>query len=192
MKIKNPYVSWSAIFSGAIVGVGLNFLLNLLSLGIGAASFSIQKGGQTVFSLGGFLFFCLSALIAMSTTGWVAGRLTVSELSKWWGIFFGFLAWSMLLIFTIILITNMIQYSAFHSNFTSNLVAIKLVHDAPMLTETAAQHMNSYPLSINIELKQKIIVLNAFLTFILFLIGAFSSCIGGFVGYKSRLTLIKD
>ncbi|OCH98150.1 hypothetical protein A8135_13415 [Legionella jamestowniensis] len=124
----------------------------------------------------------------MFFTGWFAGRLSPPFLQgKLWGAFYGFLAWSLLLIITVILITNMIQFLAFHSNFTANLVSIKLTHSSPMLTETTAHLTKKSPLSFNIETTQKVLTLNAMLTFILFFLGALSSCIGGFLGYKSCL-----
>lgn len=184
MKQKKRYLSWSAIFAGAVAGVGLNFLLNLLSLGLGISSFSIDSEGNTFFSFAGFLCFCLAAILAMFSTGWIAGKLTpVVVKARAFGLLIGFIAWSMLLIMTIILITNMIQYAAFHSNFTSNLVAIKLTNDAPMLTETVADTRKKSPLHINIETRRKVLTLNAFLTFVLFFIGSLSGCMGGFLGY---------
>jgi hypothetical protein len=178
------YVSWAAIFSGAMVGVGVNFLLNLFSLALGISSFSVPAIGQTLFSFIGFSGFLISAMIAMFITGWISGRLSPTVLPRSWGVVYGFLAWSVLLIITIILITNMIQYMAFHTNFTSNLVSIKLMNNAPMLTETAAHLTQNSPLSFNVETHQKVIVLNAWLTFILFFTGAIASCVGGFIGYK--------
>lgn len=188
-----PYISWSAIFSGAIIGVGLNFLLNLLSLGLGIASFSVSSTGKTLFSSLGFIWFITSALIAMMTTGWIAGKLTPRVLEhKLWGLFYGFLSWSLLLIFTIILITNFIQYSAFHSNFTSGLVEIKLTNNAPMLTKTTSHTIKNSPLNFNIETNKKKITINAFFTFLLFFIGASASSIGGFLGYRNPPKLSKQ
>jgi hypothetical protein len=186
---KNYYVSWTAIISGAFIGLGLNFLLNLFSLAIGLASFTVSSSGKTEFSLIGFMCFGLSSIISMFITGWVAGKLTPPILlNRLWGIFFGFLAWCLLLMITIILLTNMIQYAAFHANFTSNLIAIKITNDAPMFTETHAHALTNSPLSLNIETGKKIITLNAFLTFILFFIGGVSSCLGGYLGYKKSPT----
>jgi hypothetical protein len=79
---------------------------------------------------------------------------------------------------------NMIQFAAFHSNFTSNLVAIKIQNSAPMLTETKAHSIKISPLSLNIETKKKVITLNAFLTFLFFTMGAISSSIGGLIGHR--------
>ncbi|STY31237.1 Uncharacterised protein [Legionella wadsworthii] len=178
-------ISWTALFSGALAGVGLNFLLNLLALTIGLCSFSITASGETNLSLWGFGWFILFSLISMFTTGWVAGALSPKILKrKLWGLLIGFLSWSILLIFIIVLLTNMIQYASFHSNFTSNLVEVKIRNDSPMLTETKAHRINNSPLTFNIETHKKIITLNAFLTFLLFFTGALSSSIGGLLGYQ--------
>jgi hypothetical protein len=109
-----PYMSWSALYAGAITGVGLNFLMNLLVLGLGIATFSVNISGQTNFSGAGFSCFIISALIAMFCTGWVAGKLTPPILEyKAWGLLYGFLSWSLLLIFTIILLLTL--FSMLHS-----------------------------------------------------------------------------
>jgi hypothetical protein len=188
-----PYISWSAVYAGAITGVGLNFLMNLLALGLGLASFSVSVSGETRFSGWGFLSFVISALCAMFTTGWVAGKLTPHILEKRrWGLFYGFLSWSLLLIFTVILITNFIQYAAFHSNFTSNLIEIKLRNSAPMLTTTTAHAIPNSPLSLNIETHKKVITLNALLTFLLFFIGAIASALGGLLGYGNEPNLTSE
>jgi hypothetical protein len=178
-------LSWSALFAGALGGLGLNFLLNLLALAIGLASFSIEESGQTFFSLGGFLAFGFFAVLSMFFTGWIAGILSPRNLKRTaWGLLFGFLSWCILLVGTTILLMNMIQFAAFHSNFTSNLVAIKIQNNAPMLTETKAHSIQISPLSLNIETKKKVITVNAFLTFLFFFMGAVSSSIGGLIGHR--------
>ncbi|RUR07523.1 hypothetical protein [Legionella sp. km772] len=177
--------SWSALFAGALGGLGLNFLFNLLALAIGLACFSVDETGKTLFSLGGCLGFGFFTLLAMFLNGWLAGILSPRNLeAKAWGLLWGFLSWCILLVFTIILLMNMIQFLAFHSNFTSNLVAIKIQNNAPMLTETKAHGLKTSPLSFNIETNKKIITLNAFITFILFAMGAVASSIGGLAGYS--------
>ncbi|KTC65829.1 Uncharacterised protein (plasmid) [Legionella adelaidensis] len=180
--MEKDIVKWTALFSAAILGVGINFLFNLLALGLSFSSFIVTDQGNLSFSFLGFLSFCFVAIIAMFTTGWFAGRLTPDMgQSKTWGFFYGFLAWSLLLIITIILITNMIQYTAFHANFTASLVAIKITNNAPMLTETFAD------VTHGLEPAKKVLTLNAFLTFILFATGAAASCIGGYLGFKKNV-----
>lgn len=182
---NKSYITWSAIISGAIAGVGLNFLLNLLSLAIGISSFTIRSTGKIEFSLLGFVCFCITALIAMFSTGWLAGRLSYPTLKRIWGCFFGFLAWALLLIITIVIITNMIQFAVFHANFTSSLVAIKIANDAPMLTEIFLS--GKAPMSVVLEADKKVFILNALITFLMFTFGACASCLGGYLGYSRAI-----
>ena len=60
-----------------------------------------------------------------------------------------------------------------------------------MMTETKEGTSVQSPLDINIEKTTKIITLNAYVTFILFLLGALSSCLGGYIGY-SKSIFIKE
>lgn len=178
MKIKKRFsFSWTAIFSAAIVGFGLNFLLNLFALAIGLSIFSEKEANQIVFSLWSFSGFIAVAFISMFATGWVAGKLTPpSYRVKWWGMLYGFIAWTVCFIMTFVLITNMLQFTYFHSSFTSKeLVAIRITNDMPMATETKMA---------NADLSKKLITFNAQVTLILFITGALSSCLGGIIGYK--------
>lgn len=177
-KTKKVF-SWTAVFVGALAGVGLNFLLNLLSLAIGLSLFSEQTKDTLSFSSVGGLGFILVAIIAMFSTGWIAGKLTfLDSVRKRWGMLYGFISWCLCFIITVILLMNMIQFTQFHSNFTSkNITAIKISNQSPMLTET--QNSNS-------EVDKRSISINASATFIFFLIGAVSSGLGGYVGFKSN------
>lgn len=171
--------SWTAVWVGALVGVGLNFLFNLMSLAIGMSIFSQQTNDTISFSSLGVIGFILVAVISMFMTGWIAGKLTIiSSVRKYWGCVYGFTAWCLCLIITIILLMNMIQFTQFHSNFTSkNLTAIKITNQIPMLTESEGS---------NSETNRRLISLNAYVTFIFFLIGACSSTVGGYVGFQVK------
>lgn len=161
-------LDWSALFAGAIGGVGLNFLLNLLALAIGLSSFSIAQEGSTRFSLAGYSLFCFSAFIAMFFTGWLAGKLSSGLLlRKAWGLVHGFLAWCLLLLFTVMLITNLIQYTAFHANFTSNLAGINISANSPMMTETLSEQKGVSAIP-DTEKAKKILRINSFQTFFFF------------------------
>ncbi len=171
--------SWTALLVCALTGLGFNFLFNLLSLAVGPSLFSEQSKHLITFSLMSFVGFIVVAIISMFMTGWVAGALSKNTiLPKKWGILYGFIAWSLSFIFTVFLLTNMMQFTQFHSNFTSNnLVAVRITNQMPMSTETK---------SANAELDNRTITLNAYVTFVLFLVGALSSCIGGYSGYTPR------
>ena len=169
--------SWTAIFVGALIGLGLTFLLNLLSLAIGMSIFTEQTNQTISFSFIGIVGFFLVAVISMFTTGWIAGKLTIlSSIRKHWGFLYGFSAWCVSFIMTVILLMNTLQFTQFHSNFTSkNLTAIKISNQLPMLTQSEGS---------NAETNKKVIALNAYVTFIFFLVGAISSALGGYVGFK--------
>lgn len=180
MKVSNTFVfSWTGVFVGALVGFGLNFLLNLLSLAIGISIFAKQTSDKISISAAGVIIFILIAITSMFMTGWVAGKLSLlSSIRKRWGFLYGFSAWCLCFIMTVILLMNTLQFTQFHSNFTSkNLTAIRITNQSPMLTET--ENSNS-------ETDKKIISLNAYVTFIFFLLGAFASSVGGYVGFQEN------
>jgi hypothetical protein len=169
--------SWTAIFVAALIGVGLTFLLNLLSVAVGLSIFSEQTSDKITVSILGLIGFILVAVLSMFTTGWIAGRLSIlPSVHKYWGCLYGFSAWCLSLVATIILLMNMIQFTQFHSNFTSkNLTAIKITNQIPMLTQSQGS---------NAETDTRIISLNAYVTFSFFLVGALASALGGYLGFR--------
>lgn len=171
--------SWTAIFVGALTGLGLTFLFNLLSLAIGISLFTQQTNDTFAFSITGIIGFFLVAFISMFVTGWIAGKLTLlSSMRKVWGCLYGFTAWCLTFIMTVILLMNTLQFIQFHSNFTSkNLTTIKISNQLPTMTQSQGS---------NAETEKKIIGLNAYVTFIFFLVGASSSTLGGYVGFKGN------
>jgi len=48
-------ISWTAIFVGAIVAVGLSFLLNLFGIAIGLSAFTLSTDGASVLAVGGLV-----------------------------------------------------------------------------------------------------------------------------------------
>ena len=61
----NKRISWSAILTGALVGVGLSFLLNLFGVAIGLSAFSMGDHGPASLAIGGLLGLIASTIIAM-------------------------------------------------------------------------------------------------------------------------------
>lgn len=187
-------VSWSAIFSGVLAGFGINFLFNLFILALGISIFTLDINNATVLSYLGVFCYIILSIVTMFTTGWVAGRLTPPIFKKIWGALIGFIAWDLLLIVTIVILTNTLQFTAFHSTFTShpNLVAIRIANDSPFMTETIEHSPIQSPLGVNVEKTTKVISLNATATFLLFFLGAISSCSGGLLGYSQSKRFSKE
>lgn len=71
-------VSWGAIFAGVILALVTQLILNMLGIGIGAASFGPGTGDNpaaSTISIGAALWFAFSGIIAALVGGYTAGRL---------------------------------------------------------------------------------------------------------------------
>jgi hypothetical protein len=99
-------VSWGAIVAGAVVAVVTQFLLNLLGLGLGLTTFEFTgddtSGG---FGMAQGIWTVVSALIALFTGGWVAGRLAGMP-RKTDGMLHGVVTWALTTLLTLYLLTT--------------------------------------------------------------------------------------
>src|ERR1700712_2202671 len=72
-------VSWGAIFAGVAVALAVQFLLNLLGVGIGAAVIDPAKYDNpdaSTFSIAGGIWFVVAGLVASFVGGYIASRLS--------------------------------------------------------------------------------------------------------------------
>lgn len=72
-------ISWGAVFAGIVVALAIQFLLNLLSLGIGFAVLDpagTDNPEATTFSIAGGAWFIVAGILASFAGGYVAGRLS--------------------------------------------------------------------------------------------------------------------
>jgi hypothetical protein len=72
-------VSWGAILAGVAVGLVVQFLLNLLGVGIGAAVIDpaqYDNPNAGTFSIAGGIWFMVAGLIASFVGGYIASRLS--------------------------------------------------------------------------------------------------------------------
>jgi len=88
--------SWGAIIAGVVAALVVQLLLNLLGLGVGAASVSAADPGTNpdaaTFSIGAGIWWTVSGIIASFCGGAVAGRLCGAakvNTARW----HGFVAW---------------------------------------------------------------------------------------------------
>jgi len=100
-------VSWGAIFAGAVVAIVTQFLLNLLGLGLGLTTFEFVGGDDTAggFGMAQGIWTVVSALIALFTGGWVAGRLAGMP-RKTDGMLHGVVTWALTTLLTLYLLTT--------------------------------------------------------------------------------------
>lgn len=95
-------ISWSALFSGALVALMVMVLLNLLGVAIGAATMEVGIE-QSGLGVGAGIWWGLSLLIGLFAGGWVAGRLSTS-IDRGEGILHGVVTWSLFLFGSLLLL----------------------------------------------------------------------------------------
>ena len=201
-------ISWSAIIVGGLVGVGLNFLLNLFALGIGLTAFSTTSEGTATFMIGGFIGLAISAIVAMFVAGMIAGCLgrpcactmtssstmgnnpSAMGMKKWSNIgeLYGFVTWCVVLVF-------MMSFAGHSSTLVANSnsvlnpfltnVKISSAPNAPAMSaeKTADGRVaNNGVIVINPDKAAANLAITTFATFFLFFVGALAACLGGRCG----------
>lgn len=192
-------VSWGAIVAGALVGIGVTFLFNLFGAAIGIYVFNMTDGMMS-FAWGGLIGVLIATIISMFLAGHVAGYLGRPACARnSMGVIYGFTTWSLMLLLVIVFASYLGQYL---SNFTTSLsdpatIVLATPQTAPesqqssmavtkkptassnqtqkTQTETRGQTDMSNPLANRFSV-------GMFIVFILFFVGALSSCIGGMCG----------
>lgn len=184
-------MSWSAVFAGALVGIGLSFLLNLLSMAIGLSVISTTTEGMATVAIGGLIGLLIGTIIAAFMGGFTAGALgrPCCGMRKC-GVLYGFLAWCVALILTAILTTNIGRYVASYSNFVTNPSTIVVVEKPAMMSEMANKEASkkevkstaaTAPVSAmqNEHMAASGMAIASWLVFALFFVGAIFSAFGG-------------
>src|SRR3954464_13713932 len=81
-------VSWGGVFSGVAMGLVVQFLLNLLGVGIGITTldYNTAAGNMDNLSVGAMSWWAISGIIAAFIGGFTAGRLAgeVRETTAAW------------------------------------------------------------------------------------------------------------
>ena len=193
-------ISWTAIFSGAFVGVGLSFLLNLLCIGIGLSAFTATQEGSMVLAVSGFIGLVIAAFISMFMGGWVAGYLGRPYCSRrHLGELYGFITWSVALVLTILLAANA---SKFVSNFNdsvlmhsnTSMVNVTINDAAPLVSQKTRTNPSTgntvTHTTVNAEKATNALGVTAFVTFFLFFIGALASCFGGCLAMRCKKSYV--
>lgn len=182
---------WSSIFAGAFVGVGLVFLLQIYSSAISLSAYSSSQSGASVIAVGGFLGLLIGTIAAMVTAGFVAGylgRYHYYHISG--GIIYGFITWTISLLMTVILAGAMMHYM----NFYSNALTSSSVNNGPKIHVTEAKNDNSLPIPTHQNTTESTakkvtpteLAWGGWIIFVLFFLGAISSCMGAICGMKCK------
>ncbi len=100
-------ISWPAIFAGALVAIGIQLLLALLGIGIGAGSIdpNEEQNPMAGVGTGALIWWIVSFLLALFAGGWVAGRLTGTR-NKFNDSVHGVLTWVVFVLLNLWLLTS--------------------------------------------------------------------------------------
>jgi hypothetical protein len=174
-KIK--YLSYKAVIAGTIVALGLSFLFNLLTIGLGLSLFTPSKEGLVTLTFAAVAWMIIGSYMTLFVAGWVTGRLVHHEYSFHLanGMLHGFVTWTLYLIVSILLL-------AVVSDSASLAVLKSYFVNFPAMPSTGgnSSHMLA-PASASAINKTGY---TALATFFVFLIGAIGCGIGASCGIK--------
>lgn len=165
-------LSWKPIFVGALVAVGLTFLLNLFSVAIGLTAFTTNHEGVETLALGGLLGVGIGIITSMFAAGWLTGYLGQQYCKRrHLGALYGFLAWCVSLIIAVFLTSYAQHYIFIYSHALSGTAHLVQVGN---MTNAVSDMAN------NVETKG--LVISTYIIFILFFLSAFACSLGGHCG----------
>jgi hypothetical protein len=185
-------LSWTAVFAGALVGVGLGFILSLFSVAIGLSAYSSTTDGAMTIAVGGLIGIAIGVIASMFASGYVAGYLDRPKCvndecpKRQSGALNGFVAWCLALIISVSIAPHLHHYVTVYSNFVSNpnsVSSFTMEKPGSALDAAAAANGNTAPASDEAAVvPASTTAKSAFLIFVLFILGALSSAFGGHFG----------
>jgi MFS family permease len=206
-------LQWTAILGGAFVGLGISFLLYVFGMAIGLSTFTATQAGVTTLAVGGFVGSAIGAIVSMFVGGWISGYLASKGYSNDYnhrfdgnhdrkvcgniGALYGFITWVITLIVTILLATSVGTYISTRYQMASNPTATIITttnpeapmvseHRPPMVGEHRMTTTEPTHMTVNDEKAVNTVGKTLFALFVLFFLGAFSSCLGGYMGIRFR------
>lgn len=186
-------ICWSAVFAGAFVGLGLLFLLHLYGVAISLSVFNSANHGAAI-AIGGFLGMVIGVIAAMVAAGFVTGYLgRFHYYPLHGGVIYGFVTWSLIIFLSAIMIGPMQRYVLSYGNALSNTVVMKgeavNSENEPVTNNSSSSSQdemksNTNDDSITITTAQQ--TWTGWIVFVLFFVGALSSCIGATCGMHCK------
>lgn len=182
-KLTKTTINWTAIFAGALVGVGLSFLLNIYSMAIGLSAYTSAEHGPAVVAIGGVLGLLVGVIISMGVAGFVAGHLgRFYHCYCHGGVLYGFITWSLALVLSALLIMPFSHYVSFYEENLDPNLAPPAVSSADVNVAVTAQQ--NTPQQKVMETNPRQLAYNGWILFGIFFIGGFASCLGACCGMR--------
>lgn len=180
-------MSWTALIVGALVGIGLSFLLNLFSVAIGLSAFTLSQDGLVTLAIGGFIGLLIGGIVSMFVAGFTAGYLGRPYCAKRnLGVVYGFGTWCLMLILSVFLTAPL---GRFVSNYTAavannqkvtEIIVTKMPNNEAGVQ--ASTHNGATQVAVDPEKAANSMGMAAFIIFVIFFIGALACCFGGHAG----------
>ena len=181
-----PRICWSAIFIGAIVGVGLGFLLHLFAMAIGLSAYSSSSDGTYALAIGGVLGLLIGTIASMAAAGYVTGYLGGFHYSNIkWGVIYGFVTWSLALVLAAFLTVPMGSYLSLSTQALTNPNPVQVVDGSLGNTQVSAEARNTTG-DGQVKVTTPDLAMSAWILFGMFFIGALSTCIGACCGIACK------
>lgn len=183
-------ISWSAIIAGALVGIGLTFLLNLFSIAIGLSIVKTTTDGMTILAVGGLVGVLIGTIVANFVGGMSAGYLGRPFCPKGnLGVLYGFVTWFLALLLMAMIFSKVGNFVEAYTSFIQTPVTVvKIVNNetTPAVSSAIATIGKTKPVTVNVQAATNNLGIAATIVFILFWLGAISSCVGGHYGMVCR------
>ncbi|WED41860.1 hypothetical protein [Legionella cardiaca] len=178
-------ISWSAILMGAIVGIGLSFLLNLFGIAIGL---TFIKTGTTTIAVGGLIGIIIGIIASMLVAGYAAGYLGRGYCpQRNLGILYGFATWTVALILSAIITAHLSQYvESYTQAVTQTVVAPDNTQNTPSVSVEPKSEANTTKSQVNVSVTPEQLAWTSFSIFVLFFIGALATCLGACWGMSCK------
>lgn len=171
-------ICWSAIFVGALVGIGLGFLFNLFGVAIGLSAVMISPEGNMAWAIGGVIGILIALIVTTMASGFAAGYLGRMYCPRRnLGILYGFTTWTMALLLSAV-VAGYITHYASHYSETIMKTPIVVTHSNGAHTTTVNPKTDTQQATEPVVTSTQGLTAGAFVLFGLFFIGAISSCVG--------------
>jgi MFS family permease len=173
-------LSWTPVMIGALFAIGFSFLLNLFSTAIGLSIYTVTPEGVSKLTVGGMVGFGIGVIASMFVAGWIAGYFGKSHCDrKHCGAVYGFATWCLALVIAIFMAAQFTNFVTGYSSYLANTVTTTAVsavsENIPTPKTSAAKNEEA----VN-DLGK-----GTFVMFLMFLLGAAASTVGGHVGSRS-------
>ncbi len=194
-------ISWSGILVGALVAIGLGFLMNLFGVAIGLSAFKPTPEGVKTLAIGGYIGLLIGSIAVMFFAGWVSGYLGRATCrNRDVGALYGFVTWCVAFILTALLtahVGNLTAHAGDALDYSQRQASNYEIYgttnpDAPIVSQNNRNHADprmqnnnvNNSVVVNEEKAVHAVGLSLLLTFALFVAGALAACFGGYCGIR--------